>query len=170
MYIRIRKRIILDFLGYLFERDSAGCIVVNRRIAVGKFIHAMVEYSFKPVSHQQSDTLFVMPRTSRSTAMGKYMFVSAENNEKFNDYIEAYFDLDFDRYWIHGLLLGIPKQDIIYAYIKSRKLCDDLSIEETLKKRMYRKTARQQQTLHKKLMNKANYNDSLIVEGLKNEL
>jgi hypothetical protein len=100
--------------------------------------------------------------------MGKFLFLSSENEARFNDYLEAVFNLDFDRYWVNGLQLGISKQDIVYAYIQSRKLGEDVSIDETLKKRIYRKTARRQQFLHKQLLNKAGYHDRLIIDSLKN--
>ena len=171
VYVKIRKRIILDFLGYLFECDNSEGgprFIVSRRIDAGRYLHALVEYSYKEVDHDAECVVFVLPRTSLSTAMGKFLFLSSENEGRFNDYLEAVFNLDFDRYWVNGLLLGISKQDIVYAYIQSRKLGEDLSIDETLKKRIYRKTARQQQFLHQQLLNKAGYHDRLIIDSLKN--
>lgn len=168
--ISIEKKLLQDFLGFLFPKDVSGYYKVTRKVNVGRLLCSLVEYSYKPVE-QRGDLTLVLPACrSLKSADNRFVYLSAESEAKFVDFLDATFDIDFDRYWIAGLKLGLPQKDIIYAYITSRKLVSLNDDIETLKKRMYRGSTRQMQSVYRQLLNKAQYADRLVHDQLKSSI
>lgn len=167
--LTIRKPLIRDFLAFLFEMDASGRYIITRKIPAGQLLCSLVEYSYKPVP-EKGNVKIVLPGCSGlKTAETRFIYLSAESQAKVNDFLEATFDTDFDRYWIQGLKMGIAQKDIIYAYMVSRKLFLFDQDPETLKKRIYRNSKRQIQSIYKQLLNKASYNDRVISNQLRSE-
>lgn len=169
MTINIKKELIRDFFLYLFDKTEEGVVVISRTVDAGKLIASLVEYSDKPIN-QSGNTIVRLPMCdSLQSASNHFMYLSAESENKLNDYLEVSFNLDYDRYWIQGLKLGIAQQEIVYSYIVSRKLGSLNMDTEMLKKRMYRYTTKRITHIHKRLTNKAAYADRLIRESMQNQ-
>lgn len=166
----IKKSLISDYLGYLFDQDEEGRFLITRKNLAGKYICSMVEYSYKPPKREGSVTLILPSCPALKSGEQRFIYLSAESQAKVNDYLEAIFDLDFERYWAKGLQLKLPQKDIIYAFMTSRKLASLDQDPETLKKRIFRSSTRQQKSVYKQLLNKAHYTDRLISEQLKSDL
>ena len=168
--IDIKKSLISDYLNFLFQTDEDGCFLVTRKNLAGRFICAMVEYSYKPTHNTGSVTMVLPSCPALKSGEKRYIYLSTESQAKVNDYLEAIFDLDFERYWMQGVKMNIPQKDIIYAFINSRKLATFEQDPETLKKRIYRSSTRKLQSIYKQLLNKAHYTDRIISEQLKDDV
>ena len=165
--LEIKKSLIRDYLGYLFPRDEAGRYLVTRKIAAGHYICSMVEYAHKP-PHSRGSIVMLLPACpALKSGATRFLYMSAETQAKVNDYLEVVFDLDFERYMLKGEQMGIPQKDIIYAFINSRGLASFDQDPETLKKRAYRQSTRQMQSIVKQLLNKADYTNRIISEQIK---
>lgn len=165
--IDIRKHFIRDYLGYIFPKDDSGRYVVTNLHPSGKYICSMVEYSYKPVKIKADLTLKLPAGNSLKSGPNRFAYVSAEAQAKINDYLEAIFELDFERFRLIGSQIGMNKKDVIYAFISSRKLASFSEDIEMLKKREYRQSLRAQQEMYLLLKNKAKYLDRVIREKLK---
>lgn len=165
----IRKDILRDFLGYIFECDASGAFLVSHSHPAGKLLCSLVEYTYKPVAPAAGASRLILPSCrSLSTARGRFVYVSKENQEKFNDYLEAIFDLDFNRFYMAGQRLGFRQKDVLYSYINSRRLESAGQDQEMLKKRGYRQSVRDMNARCKKLANRVQYINRQIASDLKN--
>ena len=140
----IKKEIHKCYLNYLFNKDQNGNFIVTRNNDFGKFLAAVVRYSKTPVStlKRQPDavfTSFILP-ASRPLANAEYyyLYYSSEDQEKINDYLDVFFNIDFDRFYLNGRKMEMQQQTIIQDFILSRKLVYLIGDNETLKKRYYR--------------------------------
>lgn len=142
--IFIKKELHRSYLNYLFPKDQNGNFIVTRNQDFGKFLTAMVRYSKTPVTTLKRQTnvvfeSFLLPASRPLDNAGNYyLYFSSEDQEKLNDYIDVLFNIDFDRYYLNGKKMSMQQQDIIQAFIISRKLVQHIGDNETLKKREYR--------------------------------
>lgn len=166
--IDIRKPLFEDYLNYYFDRDDLGRFKVSHRQSVGKLLCSMVEYSYRPVEQKGRTRLLFSACSSLSTAQGRFMFISRENQAKFSDYLEAVFAVDFDRFYLTAQKYGIPQKDIILAFISSRRLVSMEQDTEMLKKRAYRQSLREIAERHKQLTNRIQYVTSKVEAEVKN--
>ncbi len=168
--IKIRKPYIRDFMRYLFGEDPQGFITVKHNLPFGKYICSLVGYSEQPVT-KEGDTVLRLPQCDAlATGPRRFLYMTEEAVAKINDYIEALFELDLDRYVIQGRKMGYQYKDIINAYIASRQLISFDGDTETLKKRVMRQTTRDMSALQKTLFNKSFYRDTQIRNSIKNDI
>lgn len=86
---------------------------------------------------------------------------------KINIELDAAFSIDFDRYYLQGLKLGLKRKEIIDSYINSRNMASFNCDHETLKKRKYREELAFIEKKHKYLSNLAKNRHSVIDASLK---
>ena len=143
----VDDRIHMDYLAYLFERDTSGAYIVTARNCFGKLI----------IGHTQAASL------PPKEACGKFAvtFILPINIS-----LRAYFELDFWEFVQRRKALRQRKEEIIEAFILSRKL---FSAEyfESLHKRAYRRELKELEALKRKLTRRAYYIESLVDEPKK---
>lgn len=167
--IFIKKQLHLDYLNYIFERDAAGNYVVDRRHDFGKLVVSLVKYSKFPVPDKRANTVKFMLPASRplENASKSYVYITKEDQAKLNDFLDALFNIDFDRYYLDGMQLKFQQKDIIQAFIVSRKLVYLIGDNETLKKRAYRDELKKLEKYSNSLYQKAYNRHSRIKESQK---
>jgi hypothetical protein len=141
IHLSIRKELYRDYFIHLFPTDPSGALQITRDSDLGKLICALVRYSDFPVKDQiPEDAIQIkLPATnSLRIAQDRFLFLSREDQLRINDLIEVFFNIDFDRYYLKGLKIGLQQKEIIESFIVTRKLTRLMSDNETLKKRQYR--------------------------------
>jgi len=142
--IFIKKELHKSYLNFLFEKDQNQNYKVTRLTDFGKLLTSLVRYSKTPVTTLKRQpnaifTSFVLPASRPLANAGNYyLYFTAEDQEKINDYLDAIFNIDFDRYYLNGKRTELQQQEIIQTFILSRKLTQYIGDNETLKKRHYR--------------------------------
>ncbi|MFR5936281.1 MAG: hypothetical protein ACLUGU_12170 [Alistipes shahii] len=69
--------------------------------------------------------------------MTRYVFFTEADTKRLNMILDALFNIDLDTYYLQGIQAGMPKRDIIEAFVVSRHLVS-ADYAETLGKRAYR--------------------------------
>ena len=167
--VNIKKEIIRDFLQYLFPDSDDETVIVSHSSSAGKFICTQVSYCDRPLEQQGNIRMQLPICPALQTGPRRFLYFSPEAEVRINDYLEIAFDLDFDRYWLEGQKLGMKQQDIITAYIVSRKLVSREADHEMLKKRMYRQSMKTMHSRRESLLNRAKYKDRQFRETLPDE-
>lgn len=163
----IKKPMLREYLHYLFAFEE-GSFSVFRKIDFGKLLCSMVQYSNLPIRHNENEhtVKFTLP-ISRPTANAKnyYLFYTKEDQAKLVDYLEVLFNIDLDSYYLSGQRQGFQQKDIIQNFIISRKLVGLIGDNETLKKRLYRKSLKDLENATEVLLKKAYYRNHVIEFG-----
>ena len=142
IHLSVRKELHRLWLTHYFRSTPDGAVRVTRDTDLGKLICSTVKYSNLP--HSEELPLghlvrFQLPHAdSLRLAPGRFLFFDRETQLRLNDLIEVFFNLDFDRFYLQGVKLGMVKKDVIESFIVSRKLSNLLGDNEMLKKRQYR--------------------------------
>ena len=156
LWIQIYSELLRDWFVWAFPPDApGGPCKVSASSVIGKLLIAYAKPVIQPEPKPEGITLnVVLPEYGNTTSMLKnhYLSISKAQSERLNFALRAEFDLDFRCYYRRGLELGIPKKDIVEAFILSRHLAD-LSFD-TLHKRIYRRDINALNSLSKKLLNK----------------
>jgi len=169
--LQIKKGLYKDYLNFLCEFDKITKVYnVSRDNDFGKLLCSRVKYSALPVkSCKDEHTVFLQLPKSRPLASAKnhYLFYSKEDQAKITDGLEVMFNNDFDRYYLQGMKLRMMQKDIIQSFIISRKLTGLIGDNEMLKKRQYREELEIIKIYTNKLLEKAKYSNSLVLDALK---
>lgn len=139
---------------------------MTRDTDLGKLICSTVKYSHLPSSEELPLGHLITFRLPTADALrlapGRFLFFDRETQLRLNDLIEVFFHLDFDRFYLQGLKLGMKKKDVIESFIISRKLSILLSDNEQLKKRQYREELHLLKERIEQLRQKAYYRNERI--------
>lgn len=168
----IHKPILRDYLNYLFTFQN-GHFVVKRETEFGRSLSARIQYSKEPPAKSDApdQVEFLMPKSRRFRNAGKkYLFVPKDDQESLNDFLEAVFAIDFDRYYLQGRKLEYKQKDIIQAFIVSRRLQAMIGDNETLKKRQYRDALKYLEKRVCALTRKAYYRNEQIERSLRGDI
>lgn len=125
----------------LFEQRPDGSYTITRQTDLGKAICGMVRYSQLPLREEvpSGSLILHLPNThSLALAPGRFLYFDREGQLRINDLLEVFFNIDFDRYYLQGIKLGMMKKDVIESFIIQRGLANLFGDNETLKKRQYR--------------------------------
>ena len=110
---------------------------------------------------------FILPiNEATQNFQNKFIYLSAQATKQLNISLRAYFELDFWEFVQRRKALRQRKEEIIEAFILSRKL---FSAEyfESLHKRAYRRELKELEALKRKLIRRAYYIESLVDEPKK---
>lgn len=138
--LSIKKPIYRDYLKGIFELKN-NLHVLSRDHDFGKVIISRIKYSKTPVKVVVDHTtvVFDLPAgRSLANAEKYYLYLSKEDEAKINEQLDAIFNIDFDRYCLAGIKLGMMHKDIVQTFILKRKIVSLIGDNETLKKREYR--------------------------------
>lgn len=177
VHLHIRKPLLRAYVAHLFEMlstserpDNLGLPIykVTKTNDFGQLLCSMVRYANKPVRAHQGEGLmiFKLPHDrSLQSAPNYHLFYSKEDTLKLNDYLEAIFNIHFDRYYLKGRQKQIQQKDIISTFIVVHNLSGLEDIAGTLKKRKYREEAKFRDELIEQLRHRAiNRNDRMIFD------
>lgn len=147
------------FLRHQFESPK-GDIQISRTHEMGKFISAQVDYSTKPVKHEnyENPVKLVIPEVHGIKNEG-FAFVSATSAIKISDYIESYFMLYFREFIFTCRSFNIQFKDAINMFIDVHDIGHDLINYDRLKKNDYRFRLRVQDFIRDGI--KGAYNQSI---------
>lgn len=169
--LRIANKDHRNYLSYLFPTDNTtGSLIISRSNDIGLLLCALVRYSDTSCDKTGDDIIKLqLPQSAgTSSAETKYCYYTLEAENKISDYIKAFFNMDFDRYWINGIMLGINKKDIIISYLDSRNICG--VSDYCLSKRTYRHDIKHIKHKVKQYYDRANYIDNKIKENIKTDI
>lgn len=161
---KVCDRLHYDYLTYLFARDSAGRLVVSARQDFGKLVISHIKDTPLPPKELDGEwiaTLLLPQNEATQNFLNKFIYLSTQATEQLNKGLQAYFNLDFWEFVQRRNSLRERKEDIIEAFIVSRKL---FSAEcfDVLHKRAYRRELRDLQALKNKFLRRAYYIESLV--------
>ncbi|MEO9474153.1 MAG: hypothetical protein ABJG41_01420 [Cyclobacteriaceae bacterium] len=153
----IKKPLLRSYLAYLFEKDSE-VFTVSASHDFGRLLCSLVRYSLKPI--KKADTTHTvklkLPKVGAlTTADNHHIYFSREDTHKLNMFLEATFNIDFDRYYLDGLQMKYQKKEIISTFIITRKLTGLSDPAEAIKKRHYRKELSLLEIVSKNLLDRA---------------
>ena len=150
----------LDFFKYLFPYDKAsGKYLVTATNPVGEFLTHSARQTPVPAILQPrkgSEICELAIPTVNGLPRNQWLMYKDADITRINHILNAWFEIDFYRYYIKGIEYGYDKKDIIEAYVISRNLVTGEPFD-TLHKRVYR---RQMETMKRKsaiLSRKARY-------------
>jgi hypothetical protein len=104
----------------------------------------------------------VLPRHQTTyAAMTRYIYFTNVDTKRLNMILDALFNIDLDTFYLQGIQAGIPKRDIIEAFIISRRLVS-ADYADTLNKRTYRSSLTAIRRKADTILRKARYHFSQI--------
>ena len=162
--IDIKNPLLREYLHSQFAYEGSA-FSIFRHNTFGKALCAMVRKSDLPVPHTITDRTIKLrlPNTkSIRSHRNHFLYYTVEDQLKLNDLLEALFEIDFDKYYLVGLRMGMQQKDVIHNFILSRKLVSMIGDVETLKKRQYRKEKNALQKATNHLLQKVHYRDRII--------
>lgn len=172
--LAVRKELHRLWLSYYFKTTPQGALKITRETDLGKLICSTVKYATLPVCDELDlghNVTFRLPSVdSLKMAPNRHLFFDRETQLRLNDLIEVFFELDFDRFYLKGVKLGMLKKDVIESFIVSRKLSNLLGDNEMLKKRQYREELELFHQQVEQLRQKAYYRNDRIELDLKKNL
>ncbi len=153
---RANSPLMLDYLRHLFNAEPDEPIRISLANDFGRMAVGLYKSSATPVEQIDDDltATLVLPRhPTTKSAQFRYVFFTDTDNKRLNLILDALFNIDLDTYYLQGIQAGMPKRDIIEAFIVSRGLVTK-DYTETLNKRAYRTSLatirRQTDLLHRK--------------------
>ncbi len=153
---RANSSLMLDYLRHLFNAEPDGPIRISLANDFGRMAVGLYKSSTAPIERTDDEltVTLVLPRTQTTkSAQFRYVFFTDTDNKRLNLILDALFNIDLDTYYLQGIQAGMPKRDIIEAFIVSRGLASK-DYTETLSKRAYRTSLatirRQTDLLHRK--------------------
>lgn len=142
MQIKFRpdNQLSYDYLRYLFDARPGEPIRITLANDFGRMAVGLYKASDKP-DDRPDDPLtatLVLPRHQTTyTAMTRYIYFTNVDTKRLNMILDALFNIDLDTYYLQGIQAGMPKRDIVEAFVVSRRLVS-ADFTETLNKRTYR--------------------------------
>ena len=137
---RANNRLALDYLRHLFKAEQTGPIRISLANDFGRMVVGLYKMSDEPADPPADDltVTLILPRhqTTHATQF-RYAFLTAADTKRLNLILDALFNIDLDTYFVQGIQAGMPKRDIIEAFVISRNLVSS-DYAETLGKRAYR--------------------------------
>ncbi len=137
---RANNTLLLDYLRHLFGAEKAGPIRLSLTNDFGRMVVGLYKTSDKPVDRVDDEltVTLVMPRHQTTcAAVTRYIYFTDADIKRLNLILDALFNIDLDTYYLQGIQAGMPKRDIIEAFVISRHLVST-DYAETLGKRAYR--------------------------------
>jgi hypothetical protein len=134
--ITIKKEVLKNFFDYLFEKKE-GIHIIRGTTDIGKYLISRATFSDFPPRKIEDAINIQLPADGRMSR-NRFVYYTKEDIHKINIELDAAFSIDFDRYYLQGLKLGLKRKDIIDSYINSRNMISFNCDHETLKKRKYR--------------------------------
>ena len=139
----VDDRIHMDYLAYLFERDTSGAYIVTARNCFGKLIIGHTQAASLPPKEAcgKFAVTFILPiNEATQNFQNKFIYLSAQATKQLNISLRAYFELDF------------------WEFVQRRK---------ALRQRAYRRELKELEALKRKLTRRAYYIESLVDEPKK---
>lgn len=142
MEIRFRAndQLTIDYLRHLFNAPASGPIRLSLANDFGRMAVGLYKVSDTPIGRPDDDltVTLVLPRHQTTyAAMTRYVFFTEADTKRLNMILDALFNIDLDTYYLQGIQAGMPKRDIIEAFVVSRHLVS-ADYAETQGKRAYR--------------------------------
>lgn len=142
MQIKFRPddQLIFDYLRYLFNAKSGEPIRLTLANDFSRMAVGLYKVSDKPDDRPDDEltTTLVLPRHQTTyAAMNRHIFFTNVDTKRLNMILDALFNIDLDTYYLQGIQAGMPKRDVIEAFIVSRRLIST-DYTDTLNKRTYR--------------------------------
>ena len=94
----VDDRIHMDYLAYLFERDTSGAYIVTARNCFGKLIIGHTQAACLPPREAcgKFAVTFILPiNEATQNFQNKFIYLSAQATKQLNISLRAYFELDF---------------------------------------------------------------------------
>ncbi len=161
--LTLESNLLRDYLGYLFEKSSRDEYIVTARNDFGKLLIAHLKAADREPTTKSSCRTVTLQLPSNGATLNfnnKYVYYSSQSISQLNNALTAIFNMDFWRYSLQGKSMKLRKEEMIEAFICSRKLLSD-EFFESLHKRAYRKDIERLKLLTKKLKRRYYYIDSL---------
>lgn len=144
--LQLRKPYYEHYLRFIFQCPE-GPIRVNRDEYMGKFIFSRVRYSDTPVKEAPGSINLVLPAHGCDYSRFRFLFFTADDMVRINDYIESMAYLDFRMMVQTGVIdLKMDRKTVISVF-SDLVYGDDKY--EMLKKDEYRKRKKMFQFLQK---------------------
>jgi hypothetical protein len=154
----------LDYLRYLFKARPGKDVRVRLSDDFGRMAVAFYE-SCEKRDNRPVDELTVWLRLPRHNVIGgttgPVQYTEAMQ-KRLNLMLTARFNMELNAYYIRGIAMGIPKQEIIKSFIISRGLAPVENNANTLTKKTYRNDMAAIEERMEQLLEKARYNQTKI--------
>jgi hypothetical protein len=160
---RAQNQYNLDYLRYIFDARPGEDVNITLTEDFGRMAMAM----FQPCEKRDAkpdDELTVylrLPRHKTIAGTTHRIYYPAAMQRRLNLLLSAQFNNELNTYYAQGIALGIPKKEIIEAFMDSRRMTSVDGID-TLGKRVYRSDVAVIRKKVEALLKKAQYNQSLI--------
>ena len=140
--IYVEEGLLLDFFRFLFPQSPEnGHYQVTSTNLVGEMMTHLAQPTVLPVTLGVETGMQICVLDIPSVdglPRGGWLQYSRSNILRINHILNAYFDLDFYRYYMKGIQYGYEKQETVESYVISRNLAAGEPFD-TLHKRVYRK-------------------------------
>lgn len=142
MQIKFRPddQLSYDYLRYLFDARPGEPIRITLANDFGRMAVGLYKVSDRPDDRPddaQTVTLVLPRHQTTYAAMTRYIYFTNVDTKRLNMILDALFNIDLDTYYLQGIQAGMPKRDIIEAFVVSRRLVS-ADYADTLNKRTYR--------------------------------
>lgn len=137
---RTKDQLALDYLRYLFNAKPEQPIRLTLANDFGRMAVGLYKFSDKPDARSDDSmtATLVLPRHQTTyAAMTRHIYFTDVDTKRLSMILDALFNIDLDTFYLQGIQAGIPKRDIIEAFIISRRLVS-ADYADTLNKRTYR--------------------------------
>jgi hypothetical protein len=134
------SNILEKYIRKIFNSESSGRVRITRQHPVGRFIIANVSWSKeKPSAKHDGNMEFNLPDDPRINYDKMYGYFKKIDERSVINFIQSYFDLDVQMFYMKGYLAGFTQTDITFLCIKFYNLPLTDNVVSLLKKRDYRK-------------------------------
>jgi len=116
-----------------------GPIKLKRNHVIGRFIYATIETTHEKPEIEEGASVFLLPDSHQYEEEWFYFIVTTERKKWITDFIQAFFDIQVELFFVKGYRQGYRQKDIIYAFIQYYNLDNTLPMYEMIAKRDYRK-------------------------------
>jgi hypothetical protein len=133
-----------DFMIHEFGEDENGCIKINKRKELGKYIDSMWLISDLPVKRKfekyNNPVKFILPvcEDSAYTIRTNYIYIPLYREQQINDQIESVWKLTVREYFCTGYERGYRSNQIIEAILKAFNIKKNQISFDRIKKMDYR--------------------------------
>lgn len=160
---KVCDKLHYDYLGHLFEQTPDGRFIVTARNDFGKLLVGHIKDSPRSVNPPDGEfvaTLIIPLNEATLNFRNKFIYLNTQAHEQLNLSLRAYFNLDFWEYVQRRKGMKERKEDIIEAFILSRKLFSTECFE-LLHKRAYRRELKDLTAMKRKLLRRTYFVESL---------
>lgn len=123
---RANDHLTIDYLRHLFNAPASGPIRLSLANDFGRMAVGLYKVSDTPIGKPDDEltVTLVLPRHQTTyAAMTRYVFFTEADTKRLNMILDALFNIDLDTYYLQGIQAGMPKRDIIEAFVVSRISC-----------------------------------------------